>query len=49
MDIPRESAKRHSVILELKNPELEQAALDAEWQLRTVGSQAIVSGDLAIG
>ena len=39
MDIPRESAKRHSVILELKNSELEQAALDAERQLKAAEAE----------
>jgi len=32
--LPGVPLKADSVILELKNPELEQAALDAEWQLK---------------
>ena len=32
--LPGVPMKADSVILELKNPELEQAALDAEWQLK---------------
>jgi HlyD family secretion protein len=37
--LPGVPMKADSVILELKNPELEQAALDAEWQLKAAEAE----------
>jgi HlyD family secretion protein len=37
--LPGVPLKADSVILELKNPELEQAALDAEWQLKAAEAE----------
>jgi HlyD family secretion protein len=37
--LPGVHLKADSVILELKNPELEQAALDAEWQLKAAQAE----------
>src|SRR5271157_1217824 len=37
--LPGVPMKADSVILELQNPELEQAALDAEWQLKAVEAE----------
>ncbi len=37
--LPGVAVKRDSVLLELSNPELEQATLDAEWQLKQAEAQ----------
>ena len=36
--LPGVQLKADTIIMELKNPELEQAALDAEWQLKAAGA-----------